>query len=468
MKEVMRQNSRIGIWIFLLLGPLLWASCRVTKPYERPVATTDSLFRGMTVADTHSIATLPWQQLFTDPILQQHIRTAITRNPDLQIAYTRIQAAEAYYRQSRAAFLPTLDANVNVSTARISEAQGFGIRTRATQYQLGLSSGWELDLWGKLRSGRDASLAVLLQSEAGARAVQTGLVASVANYYFTLLALDQQVLITRQTIRYWDTTVRSMQALKDAAIVTQAAVVQSEAQRYGAEVTLPDLLQRIRETEHAMSILLGTEPEGIERGSLAAQQPVAVLRTGVPAQLLANRPDVQAAEYNFRYAFELTNVARTYFYPSLVLTASAGISSLALSTLFDPASIAASIGAGIAQPIFNRRANKTRLEVARAQQQEAWLNFQNTLLQAGQEVSDAISLYQTAFEKASIRDRQMTALERSVSYSQELLANGFANYTEVIQARQLLLQAELGRVNDRLQQLTATVNLYRALGGGWR
>jgi outer membrane protein TolC len=259
-----------------------------------------------------------------------------------------------------------------------------------------------------------------------------------------------------------------MRALKEAARVTEAAVVQSEAQRYAAEVTIPDLKQSIRETENALSILLGRVPSAIQRGNLENQATAAVLQTGVPAQLLANRPDVQQAELNFRYFFELTNVARASFYPSLSITGSAGLSALSPANLFRPGAIAASIGAGLTQPIFNQRLNRTRLAVAKAQQQEALLNFENTLLIAGREVSDAMSLYETAIEKMNIRSSQMSALQTSVQYSQELLRNGFANYTEIITARQSLLQAELGGVNDRLQQLQATVNLYRSLGGGWR
>lgn len=261
-----------------------------------------------------------------------------------------------------------------------------------------------------------------------------------------------------------------MRALKESATVTEAAVVQSEAQRYATEVTLPDLKQSIRETENALSILLGVAPHAIQRGDLQSQQTTTILLTGIPTQLLANRPDVLQAELNFRNYFELTNVARTYFYPSLSINGSAGLNSLSFSNFFDPASFVASIGAGLTQPIFNKRANKTRLEVARLQQQEALLNFQNTLLNAGREVSNAMSLHETALEKIAIRTNQVTALQKSVVFTQELLQNGFGNtnYTEIITARQSLLQAELGSVNDRLQRLQAVVNLYSALGGGWK
>ena len=453
---------------FILLPVLVIASCKVTQTYQTPEVQTEGLYRGVNVTDTNTIANLKWNEVFTDTALQRLIAEGIARNLDLKIAYTRIQQAQAYYIQSGAAFQPTLSGNAGASVSKLSEAQGFGIRKSATQFQLGVTTGWEADIWGRLSSNRRASLANLLQSEAAARAIQTGLVGTIANFYYSLLALDQQLMITRQTVSNWDTTVTTMRALKDAARVTEAAVVQSEAQRYAAEVTIPDLKQRIRETENALSILLGNAPSEISRGRLEDQQPISVFQTGVPAQLLANRPDVQQAEFALRNSFELTNVARTAFYPALNITGSAGMSSLTLPKFFDISSFAASIGAGLTQPIFNRRLNKTNLAVAEAQQQASLLNFQNTLLTAGQEVSDALYSNEAALEKMAVRSNQMTALQRSVEYSVELLRNGFANYTEVINARQFLLQAELGRVNDRLQQLQSTVNLYRALGGGWK
>jgi outer membrane protein, multidrug efflux system len=453
--------------LFIVLSTIVMVSCKVTRPYQSPVINTDSLFRDRTTTDTTTIADLHWNELFTDPVLQNLIADGIAHNLDLQMAFTRIQQSQAYYLQSGAAFLPTLNANTGVTFSQFSKTQAAGLHN-ATQFQLGVSAGWEADIWGKLSSSRLASLASLLQTESAARVVQTNLVASIANYYYSLLALDKQLEITRQTVNNWDTTVQTMQALKEAARVTEAAVVQSEAQRYAAEVTIPDIKQNIREIENALSILLGRPPSAIERGSIESQHPASYLQTGVPAQLLANRPDVQQAEQNFRYYFELTNVARSYFYPSLSITGSAGINALSFGDLFRPGALAASIGAGLTGPVFNHRANKTRLEVAKAQQQEALYNFQNTLLNAGQEVSNAMYLYETANEKISIRANEMAALQKSVQYTQELLRNGFATYTEIITARQSLLQAELGGVNDRLQQLQAVVDLYSSLGGGWK
>lgn len=470
-KMTIDKNNFNNRTVYVCIGIMLMVSvtsCKVTQNYTAPDPATGSMYRGTEAQDTNTIASLHWNQLFTDTILQRLITEGIEQNLDLQIAYTRITQAEAYYEQSGAAFLPTLNANAGITQSKLSEAQGFGIRTKATQYQLGVSSAWEADIWGRLSSNRKAAFANVLQSEAGARAIQTSIVSGIANLYYILLALDQQLSITQQTVQNWDTTVATMRALKIAASVTEAAVVQSEAQRYAAEVTIPDLKQNIRETENALSIILGTPPTDIPRSRLELQTTLPVLYTGLPAQLLANRPDVQVAELAYRYAFELTNVARTAFYPALIISGNAGLTSLTLTDFLNPTSFAASIGAGLTQPIFNRRLNRTNLVVAEEDQKAALLNFKNSLLIAGREVSDALSLHATALEKMEVRTHQLTALEKSVEYTQELLQNGFANYNEIITARQSLLAAELGKVNDKLQQLQATINLYRSLGGGWK
>jgi multidrug efflux system outer membrane protein len=456
-----------SIFIIGLLALTLFA-CGVTKHYQPPGMDHLDTFRGAGRPDTASMASLSWREVFNDTVLQGVIEKGIAQNLDLQTAYTRIRQAQAYYKQSKAAFLPDLEGNASAGRLRLSKAQNFGIVSNVTEYQLGLSSSWELDIWGRLRSTKRASVASLLATEAGTRAVQSELVSEIASLYYLLLALDQEVTITEETVRNWDTTVTTMQSLLESARVTEAAVVQCEAQRDAAAVTIPDLYQNIRQTENALSILLGLPPTEITRKRLEDQIPVGILNTGVPAQLLANRPDVQQAEQNYRYAFELTNVARTAFYPALTITGSTGYSSFSAGSFFDISSLGASIIGGILQPIFNKRVNKTNLEVAREQQQAAFLGFKTAFLVAGQEVSDALSLHVSAQKKAGVRASEIIELQKSVDDTQELLQNGFANYTEVITARQSLLAAELGRVNDKLQELQAVVSLYAALGGGWR
>ena len=263
------------------------------------------------------------------------------------------------------------------------------------------------------------------------------------------------------------TTVEIMKDLKAADVVTGAAVVQSEASRYAAEVTIPDLKQSIRVAENSLSILLGRVPGPIKRITLLEEKPGSMLNTGVPAQLLGNRPDVQAAELNFRYNFELTNIARTYFYPSLIISASGGLSGITSSQLFSPTSWVGSMVGGLTQPIFNQGVNRARLKVAQEGQQQALFSFQNILLTAGQEVSDDMAAYQSTLEKTNLRDSQIVNLQNAVEYTQLLVRNSSANYTEVLTAQQSLLSAQLNQVNDRMQQLQAMVNLYRDLGGGW-
>jgi outer membrane protein TolC len=307
-----------------------------------------------------------------------------------------------------------------------------------------------------------------LQTDAAKRAVQTQLVSTIANNYYLLLALDKQLKITEQTLQNRIKAVETMKALKDAAIVNGAAVVQSEANRYAAEVTIPDLKRRIRETENALNILLAKPGTTILRGNLDNQKTIADLKTGVPSQLLKNRPDIQQAEFAFETAFENTNLAKTYFYPSLTLTANGGLSSLTIENLFNN-SIFYSVVGGLTQPIFNRGLNKARLASAKAAQQEAYYTFQKALLTAGTEVSNYLYAYQTAQEKQGFREQQIDALTKSVDYTNELLKYSSAtNYTDVLTSEQALLTAQLNGVDDELQKLQAVVNLYRALGGGWK
>lgn len=452
-------------YLLYIVALVSLASCSVTKQYQAPQVQTDDLFRDYQDTDTTSLAKMPWQSVFKDSLLQKLILQGMEQNIDLQIAYSRVRQAEWYYRQSRSALYPTLSANAGVTESRLPEAQGLGIRTHMSQYNLGLNSSWEADIWGRLSSAKRANLAMMLQSEAGAKAVRSGLIANIANLYYELLALDNQLHIAQRTVQNWDSTVVTMEKLKEAARVTDAAVVQSKAQRYAVETTIPDIIRQIKETENALSILLGNTPGEISRSKLSEQPDLDSLAAGIPVQLLANRPDVQQAELGYRSTFELVNAARASFYPTLSITASAGLNSLNIDRLLNPASIAASLMAGLTQPIFNQRQLKTNLRVTEEEQSIAFLRYKNTLLTAGREVSDALLNHTTAIEKLKSRTRQIEELEKAVNYTQRLLSNGFADYLEVISARQNLLTAENGQVGDKLQQLQAIVSLYRALGG---
>jgi len=454
------------------IGILSLASC-VTKKYEQPPVLSKDLYRDVNTTDTSSIADLSWKTLFSDVSLQNLIEQGLKENLDLKQAIERIRIAEATLYQSKAAFLPSLSADLSAtdakqSTAALNFPPGININTETQTYRAQLSSSWEADIWGRLGSAKKSAYATLLQTDASKRAVQTQLIANIANTYYNLLALDKQLVITLQTIKIRASDVETMKALKEGAIVNGAAVVQSEANLYAAQVTIPDLNRSIRESENALSVLLGKSPGAITRSTIDQQIFYPDLKTGLSAQLLENRPDIQAAELGFRAAFENTNVARASFYPALTLTATGGLSTLQLQNFFNNSIFYNLIG-GITQPIFNRGINKARLKTNQAQQQIAFYNFQQTLLVGGQEVSNALYNFQTASEKEITRAKQIASLTKAVDYTKELLRYSSAtNYTDVLTSEQSLLNAQLNGINDRLQKLQSVVNLYRALGGGWK
>ncbi len=447
---------------------LVLQACRVAKPYQQPLVSTDSLYRGVNVTDTATIANIPWGQMFKDAQLQALLQQGINNNYDLKIAVARIKQAQANLRQTKAAFLPTVSGGPQFTQQRLSNSQGGAFFNNNQLYQLSASASWEVDVWGKLKSTSKASLALLMQSEAYRRAVQTQLISDIATNYFNLLAYDKQLAITLETVENRKADVETNKQLKTAGRITEAAVAQSEANRYAAEVTVPDLQNNIRQIENALCVLTGNKPGEILRGSINTEQVDTTLQTGVPAQLLSNRPDVQEAEQSVRYYFQQINVARAYFYPQLSITAQGGWQSGTLKTLFNSTGLFGSVAAGLTQPIFNKGLNKQRLEVARAQYEENVAGFQQTVLDAGREVSDALYSYQSVTSKATTRVQQLSAWQRAVEYNRELLKNGYATYTDVLTSEQGYLSAQLSSISDRLQSLTAIVSLYRSLGGGWK
>jgi NodT family efflux transporter outer membrane factor (OMF) lipoprotein len=461
----MKTNSFKNI-AFALLASATLLSCSSSRHYERNLIKTEGLYGTQT--DSTNLANEAWENLFNDPILDSLIAEGLRNNFSLQSAIQAVKASEAYFNQSRESLLPGITAQAGHTYVRNSESTYPSGPRDYNASQVTLQASWELDFWGKLNSAKKAAYADYLGTDAARKAVQTSLIANIATAYYSLLALDSQLQITRETVKNNADLVETMKVLKDHGSVTGAAVVQSEAARYAAEVTIPDLEQQIKATENALCILLGRMPGTVERGTLEDQQVNSKLTVGVPSELLDNRPDVMQAEYAVISAYETTNSAKAYFFPSVTLTASGGFEALEFSDLFDPGSLMANVVGGLAAPLFNKRANRTRLEVAKAQQAQSLANFKNTLLTAGQEVSDALNTYQAAEQKIELRQKQLNALENSVEYTKELLTYGSATYTEVLNAQQSYLGAQLNNVSDHLQQLTAVVTLYRALGGGWK
>lgn len=454
------------IIIYSLFAMALVSSCNIYKPYSSPEVDTQGLYRDplsdsdTLVSDTTNMANLPWEKVFTDPQLQSLIRLGLERNSDLQTAILKVKEAEASLMSSRLAYAPSLTLSPQGGMSSFNKSAA------SWNYTLPVVASWELDLFGRLLNAKRAAKAVLLQSEAYQQAVQTQVIASIANCYYTLLMLDKQLAVTEETSILWQKSVETMKAMKEAAMVNEAAVAQSEANRYMIAASIPELKNQIREMENTLSLLLRQAPHKITRGTLDAQILPAELKVGIPVQLLSNRPDVKTAEMALAQTFYNANAARAAFYPQLSISGTFGWTNQAGSIITNPAKMIASAVGSLTQPLFYRGANIARLKIAKAQQSEALLGFEQSILNAGAEVSDALDLYETAQAKLLQRGKQIYSLEKAVEYTQELLTLGTSTYLEVLTAQQSLLSARISGISDQFQRTQAVINLYHALGGG--
>ena len=460
--------------ILIFFVSFLVVSCHTRQNYQRANDVVDEkLFRTDAMPkDSLSMANLSWKEIFTDAVLQKHIAKALENNLDIRIALQNIASAEAYLKQSKAAYQPTIsvgpDYSFNTSSLNTQFGQIVGERRYINQFDITANLGWELDLWGKLKGQEKAQYAAYLSSVAAHQNVKSNLVASIATAYYQLLTFDEQKKIFSNTIEIRKKNLETTKALKDAGIVSEVAVQQSEALVYNAEASLVTLDVQIQMLENTISLLMGEPSHEIERTSLSTQNFALNTDVGYPSALLANRPDVKQAEFNLINAFELTNAAKAQFYPSLRITGSTGVQSVDIDKLFSANSVFANVLVGLAQPILNKRQIRTNYEVSLANQERAYLNFRKTILNAGNEVSDALKMYNAQDQFIAFKKKELSAYDKSVEFSQELVNYGMANYLEVLNANVNKLNAEINIANAQYTKLQAGVELYRALGGGWR
>lgn len=447
----------ISAWACLGLG-----ACSIYKSYERPdMPVVDSLYRQPTASvDTASLATLSWRELFTDPQLQYLIETGLQNNTDLNIARLKVAEAEATLMASRLAYLPSISFEPS-GTLRHAEGSA-----TTKSYDIAASAGWEIDIFGKLTNAKRGAKAALEQSEAYRQAVQTQLIATIANSYYSLLMLDAQLDISERTAVNWSENVRAMKALKAAGDATELAVLQSEASKLSVDASVASLRQQIDQMENTLTALLGIAPQKIERTTIAEQEFPNELSAGVPLQLLQRRPDVRQSEAALAQAFYATNAARSAFYPSITLSGSAGWTNAAGAAITNPGQWLFTAVGSLVQPLFNRGRNIANLRIAKAQQEEALLSFRQSLLDAGTDVNNALIQWQTARRRQILDEQQIKSLESAVRSSELLMQYSPQNYLEVLTARQTLLQAELTAVSDRFDEIQGVINLYHALGGG--
>lgn len=451
--------------IIMLLAILSLSSCGIYTNYHRPESLpVDSLYRDVpkAIQDTASLADLSWRELFTDSLLVKWIEVGLEKNSDIQTARLLTEEAQASLQASRLAFLPS------VSLAPQGSLNSFGGTKPTKTYSLGGTAEWEIDAFGGLRNAKKGSRAALEANRAYEQAVQTQLVATIAETYYSLLALDRKLDITRETAHRWEENVRTMKALKRAGERDDAAVAQTEASRLEAESAVLSLEKQIHELENSFSTLLGIVPTEIERGRLLELSFPEKLSVGVPVQLLGRRPDVRQAEWQLAEAFYATNKARSSFYPQITLSGSAGWTNSSGAGIVNPGDWLLSAVGSLVQPLFNRGRNISNLKIAKAQQQETLVAFRQKLLDAGAEVNNALTQWQTARKSLELDRRKVETLETAVRSTQLLMEYGNTNYLEVLTARQTLLQAQLTEVSDKYEEIQGVIGLYHALGGGSR
>ena len=459
---------------FGLSTALVLTSCMARQKYERPQGIVEEkLFRTDLISkDSLSLGSVPWKEIFTDATLQGHIAKALENNIDIRVALQNIESADAYLKQAKAAYQPTLTITPGYSfqtqSLNTQFGQLIGERRYINQFDITGAIGFEADLWGRMKAQEKAQVATYLGTVAAHQQVKSGLVAAIATAYYQLLTFDEQKRIIEETISLRKKNLETTKALKEAGTLTEVAVQQSEALVFNAQASLISLDNQMTQLENTISLLKGEPSASVERTNLNAQNFNVETNLGYSSSLLANRPDVRKAEFDLMNAFELTNVAKAQFYPSLRLTGSTGLQTVDIDRLFSGHSLFASVVAGLAQPVLNRRQIKTNYEVSLANKEKAYLTFRKTVLTAGKEVSDALKIFQIQNQFIDFKEKELNAYTKAASYSQDLMNYGMASFLEVLNADVNKLNAELNIANAKYTKLQSGVELYRALGGGWQ
>lgn len=463
----MKKNS-INI-IMAGLAALVLTSCKsLYSKYERPDVNTVGLVRDvvsdtdtLAVADTTTFANIPWRSIFTDPKLQSLIEMGLEHNPDLLNAALNVKIVEAQLMTAKLAFLPS------VSFSPQGTLSSWDGSKPSKTYSFPVSASWNVDLFGNLLSQKRSAQMYLIQMQDTKVAVQTNLIANIANMYYTLLMLDEQMRIINEMEQLTKETWEIMKVQKEAISGVRSTSVQAaESSYYSVLTQKEDMKRQIRETENSLSLLVGRQAGTIERGTLAEQNLPTNFSTGVGIQLLSNRADVHAYEMALAQCFHNVQTARSKFYPALNISASGAFTNNSGAGIVNPGKWLLSAVGALTQPIFQNGQLIAGLKVAKAQYEQAYNTWQNSVLTAGSEVSNALVLYNSSDAKSKIEAKQVEVLKQNVEDTKALMASAGSTYLEVITAQSSLLNVELSKVQDDFYKMQAVVNLYYALGGG--
>ena len=446
---------------------LMLVSCGIYNKYERPEVNAQGLIRDvqsdtdtLAVADTTSFGNLPWRQVFTDPQLQSLIETALTHNTDYLNTALNVKMVEAQLTMAKLAFLPSV-----AFTPQGTIASWDGNKATKT-YSLPVSASWSLDLFGNLLNVKRSTQMQLLGMKDYQLVVKTKLITNVANMYYTLLMLDRQLEILNSMSELTQDTWRIMKLQKDLGRANETSVQSAEASHYGVLTNIADMKRQIREVENSLSLILGQPAQAIARGKLADQQLPSEFSTGVGIQLLANRPDVHYAEMSLASCFYNTQQARSNFYPQITISGTGAFTNNGGGGIVNPGKWLLSAVGSLVQPIFQNGRIVAGLKVAKYQQEQAFNTWQQAVLSAGAEVSNALVKYNSSDEMSKLDAKRVDVLTKNVDMTRELFKSSSASYLEVISAQSNLLNAQISKVTDDFNKMQAVVSLYSALGGG--
>lgn len=453
--------------IIMVSAAALLSGCGIYGKYERPEVDAAGIVRDVTsntdtlaVTDTTSFGNLPWKSVFTDPALQSLIEKGLENNTDLLNAALNVKMVEAQLMAAKLAFVPSFTFSPQ---GTISSWDG----NKATKtYSLPVNASWSIDLFGNLLNQKRSAQMALLATKDYQLVVKTNLIANVANAYYTLLMLDKQLEIVNNMVGLTKETWDMMKLQKDFKGGKETSVQSAEANYYLVLAQAADLKRQIRETENSLSLLLGQRAQYIERGKIDDQNLPVEFSTGVSLQMLNNRPDVHYAEMTLAQCFYNTQAARSKFYPNITISGSGAFTNSAGAGIVNPGKWLLSAVGSLVQPIFQNGQLIAGLKVAKAEQEQAYNTWQNAVLSAGSEVSNALVLYNSSDEKSKLEAKQVESLRKNVEYTKDLFQSAGSTYLEVITAQQSLLNAELAKVQDDFYKMQAVVNLYYALGGG--
>lgn len=451
----------------MISAAALLSSCGIYNKYERPEVNTTGLVRDvasvtdtLAVTDTTSFGNLPWRNVFTDPQLQSIIEKGLANNTDMLNAALNVKMVEAQLTAAKLAFVPSFTFSPQ---GTISSWDG----SKATKtYSLPINASWSIDLFGNLLNQKRSAQMALLATKDYQLVVKTNLIANIANMYYTLMMLDKQLEIVDNMTGLTKDTWDMMKLQKELGNTKETSVQSAEANYYSVLAQAADLKRQIRETENSLSLLIGQQAQTIGRGKLDNQSLPSEFSTGIGIQMLNNRPDVHYAEMTLAQCFYDVQTARSKFYPNITISASGAFTNSSGAGIVNPGKWLLSAVGSLVQPIFMNGQLVAGLKVAKAQQEQAYNTWQNAVLSAGSEVSNALVLYNSSDEKSKLEQKQIESLTKNVEYTKDLFAMGNSTYLEVISAQQSLLNAELAKVQDDFYKMQAVVNLYYALGGG--